>query len=141
MVELSDERSFKRALADRVEELQKDQLEAMIDIAIREANRVLIDATPPEGASMEEWHMKPIAESVEKRWDGDKWVAEWTHPHANKIEVGVRPHEIHGDPVLVFEIGGETVFATKVQHPGIPALGYIRRGFRKALREFQELDL
>ncbi len=147
MVKLGDKQSFKRGLANRVEDVRDDQLEAMIDVAIREGNKVLrqeappeenFGSPPPEQASMDEWNMEPIADSVEKRKEGDTWVAEWTHPHANKIEVGVRPHEITGDPLLVFEAqDGTVVFTHKVEHPGIPALGYVRRGFRQAIRDAQ----
>ena len=141
MPELTDPRATERRIADRVDEVRKANLEAIADVAIREGNKALLQSTPPDGASMNEWHMAPIAESAQKRWDGDGWIVEWTHPHANKIEVGVRPHEIHGDPLLVFEVDGETVFATKVNHPGIPAVGFIRRGFQRAIAAFDEVDV
>lgn len=142
MVELGDPQSFKRALADRVEEIRDDQLEAMIDVAIREGNKVLTEQAPPEGASLDEWNTQPIADSVRKVKTADGWEAIWTHPHADKLEVGVRPHEIEGNPVLrwVDRETGEEIYAVKVQHPGVPALGFIREGFRRALRAMQDVD-
>jgi len=140
MAELGDPRSFKRALADRIEEVSRDRVIEATEYAEAEANRRLLNGTPPEGASMNEWHMDPIADSSRTYWDDSREiaVAEWQHPHADKIEVGTQPHLIEGDPVLVFEDWetGETVFATEVQHPGIPAVGFIRGGFADALNEF-----
>ena len=171
MVDLDDPRAFKRAMREVVSETAKEEIEEAVEYAVEEANSILRDAAqdPPEGASMEEWSMESIAESVTIEWQpsepspgkldkGDALVASWDHPHANKIEVGVRPHEIQGDPVLVFPWPDapdgvqdrfrprwnnpddwleepQVVFA-EVDHPGIPALQYIQTGFRRALREF-----
>jgi hypothetical protein len=166
-VELDDPRATKRAFREAIGEAAAPEIQAAIEDAVSIANDILLNDTPPEGASMEEWSMESIADSVEVYWEqgepegelaqGNALVAEWTHPHANKIEVGVRPHEIEADDgVLVFEwhnapdevraqfqdqwedpdswLEEPMVTFAKVQHPGIPPVGFIRAGFRRALK-------
>ena len=166
MAELGDPESFKRGMREIVSETAKEEIEAAVHDAVDIANDILRNQTPPEGASMDEWAMDTIADSARTYWDpsepsagqldkGDVYVAEWEHPHADKIEVGVKPHLIEGDPILVFPWPDgpddvleryrpkwedpdhwleepEVIFA-EVNHPGIPAVGYIRAGFRRAL--------
>ncbi len=44
----------------------------------------------------------------------------FTADQAGFTNDGTQPHEITGDP-LVFEIGGQTIFVTRVDHPGTQA--------------------
>jgi hypothetical protein len=145
--ELRDERSFRRALREISGQVGKEQIQAAVEEAVEIANRGFAEAAdnPPAEASLDEWNMEPIIESVEIRWEqgepqgelkqGNALIAEWTHPHTNKMEVGVEPHEIEGDPVLVWEDreSGELIFRQKVNHPGNSGIGAIRNGFATVL--------
>jgi hypothetical protein len=166
--ELGDERSFKRALREAAGVAGKEQIEEAVNDAVRIANRALREAgsNPPADATLDEWSVEAIAESVEVYWSpsepegnleqGDQLIAEWTHPHADKIEVGVEPHQIEGDPWLYFPwynmpdevrekwepkwddpdnpLDEPYVFRKKVDHPGIPGIGFIRAGFSRSIR-------
>ena len=148
--ELDDPRAFRRALREATGEVTADEIKDAVEEAARRANEAFQRAAqdPPDDASMDEWHLQPIIDSLEIRRvegqsegnlaQGDAWVAEWTHPHTNKMEVGVMPHEIEGNPWLVWEDRetGETIFRQKVNHPGNPGIGAIRQGFQSVLEEF-----
>jgi hypothetical protein len=170
--EIGDERAFKRAMRELAGAAGPDEIEEAVNDAVRMANRALrqVGDNPPPGATLDEWSVGAIADSVEVYWEqgesqgeleqGNALVAEWTHPHADKIEVGVRPHEIEGDPILVFEwtnipddvaeqfeaqwndpdsfLEEPMVAFAKIDHPGIPGVGFIRSGFQRALRKHFE---
>lgn len=167
--ELGDPESFKQAMREATGVTAREEIQAAVEDAVRFANRALreVGNNPPPGATLDEWSVEAIAESVEVYWEGgesegalergDALVAEWTHPHADKIEVGVEPHEIEGDPWLYFPwynmpdevrekwepkwedpnnpLDEPYVFRRKVNHPGIPGVGFIRGGFQRALRK------
>lgn len=166
--ELGDERGFKRALREAMGVAGRDEIEAAVHDAVEIANRALreLGENPPPDATLDEWSVEAIADSVEVYWEegesegkldrGNALVAEWTHPHADKIEMGVKPHMIEGDPILIFEwhnipedvaaqfesqwndpdsfLEEPMVAFAKISHPGIPAVGFIRAGFTRALQ-------
>lgn len=55
-------------------------------------------------------------------------------PYARAQEFGAKPHVIlpRHKSVLRFKVGGKTVFAKMVHHPGNPAVHYMRDGLRAA---------
>lgn len=167
--ELGDERSFKDAMREAAGVAGREEIQAAVEDAVRIANRALreVGQNPPPGATLDEWSVEAIADSVEVYWEqgesegklerGNALVAEWTHPHADKIEVGVQPHQIDGDPILVFEwqnipdevaaqfeaqwndpenfLEEPMVAFAEISHPGLPGVGYIRSGFQRSLRK------
>lgn len=167
--ELGDERSFKRSLREAAGVAGKDQIQDAVEDAVRIANRALREAgeNPPPDATLDEWSVGAIADSVEVYWQrgepegelekGDVLIAEWTHQHTDKINIGVKPHMIEGDPVLRFPwynmpdevredfepqwndpdnpLEEPEVFMTEVDHPGLPGVGFIRSGFIRSLKK------
>lgn len=56
-------------------------------------------------------------------------VGSWKVDYARYVEFGTKPHEIrpkNPDGVLVFKVGGKTVRAKVVHHPGTVAQPFIR---------------
>lgn len=66
-----------------------------------------------------------------------------TEPYAPYVEFGTKPHiiePVHAS-VLAFEIGGETVFARRVQHPGFPGRFFVRSTKEECLPKIREIIL
>jgi hypothetical protein len=53
-----------------------------------------------------------------------QWEITFTAPQAGWTDEGTSPHVIEGNPVLVFNVGGTTVFARRVEHPGNAPSGW-----------------
>lgn len=55
---------------------------------------------------------------------GTRGEVSCTAEHGIFTDQGTRPHRIVGNPLLAFELGGETVIVRFVDHPGTPATGW-----------------
>jgi hypothetical protein len=90
-----------------------------------------------------------IAQSAQPpTWDDGEWVFSYTHAGAVFQEFGAMPHEIRArkSEYLAFEwpdaprevkeqfehTEGDLVFFKSVNHPGIPAIGFVRHGRERA---------
>lgn len=62
-------------------------------------------------------------------------------PYGGLVITGTKPHTIKakGDGVLRFTVGGQTVFAKSVQHPGTRANPYPDRAARPFRRDAREI--
>lgn len=90
--------------------------------------------------------------AIAPRWvpERDAWVFSYPHEGAVFNEFGTTPHEIRAKKaeVLAFEwpdapqdvqerfedTEGDLVFFDAIEHPGLPAIGFVRYGRRKAKR-------
>lgn len=82
-------------------------------------------------------------EQLADRW-GDKTVIYLVTSNAEYaafVEFGTDPHVITADnkDALKFEVGGETVFATSVDHPGTEAQPYMRPAVRAVERSLPRI--
>lgn len=141
MVQLEGFEDTVRDIAEQQgDDLGREGIEAWVDIT----NELLRNAPVGIGAprSAQDWNLDAIADSVEirqRRGGGGQfasgWVAEWTAqtddgiPLIDIFEFGADPHLITGDPLAFPDPEtGETVFATKVEHPGVPEVAAVRIG-------------
>lgn len=64
-----------------------------------------------------------------------------TAPHADFVLEGTRPHEIVpvNAQALRFEVGGEVVFATRVQHPGTQAQPIIEESIDAVIGDIETM--
>lgn len=63
-------------------------------------------------------------------------------PYAGFVEFGTAPHEIrpkNPNGVLRFQVGGQTVYARVVHHPGTRAAYYVARAFEQWLGSLGEM--
>ena len=70
--------------------------------------------------------------SLAVRVEADKVIIGPNTPYAGYVEFGTKPHVIkpkNPDGVLVFKVGGTTVYARKVNHPGTQAQPYVLPAF------------
>ena len=90
--------------------------------------KVIEDRTPKKtGDTRNSWTLHVLRDDIQEvRWsirpDGREKIVEY-------LEYGTRPHIIVpkvAGGVLVFEVGGETVFSKLVHHPGTKPLGIVR---------------
>lgn len=71
-----------------------------------------------------------------KALSGGEWEIVAPTPYALFVEVGTRPHPIYPKraSVLRFYLGGRTVFARSVQHPGTRAYAFMGHAYEIAER-------
>lgn len=85
-----------------------------------------------EVGSRLDYDVEPIiasATEVEEQPDGS-YSFRFTHPASAIIEFGSDPHTItpnDPDGVLAWEENGETIFATRVEHPGTTAVLFVSK--------------
>lgn len=133
--------NIREALLDDIEDNFVDE---WAEVAIRESHEVLDQA-----ATGLDYDVESIKESLR----GPEVVRDrnsvtirygWDHEAAAYFEFGTSPHTIEGDPVLSFvwedapegiqeefgdgDGGDPRVFLPEVEHPGTPALRFIRQG-------------
>ena len=73
---------------------------------------------------------------ISSTWTGDRIVTTASAPHSLFLERGTRPHVIEGNPVLRFKVGGQTVYARRVNHPGTRPYRILEEGARRAAARY-----
>ena len=72
--------------------------------------------------------------------DDDNWIIGTSVPYAEQIEIGMAPTVIRpkNAKALKFQIGGKTVFAKKVNHPGFKGSHMFLKGLNFAEANMQQ---
>lgn len=113
-----------------------------------------IDSEGREGRKSNALH-EIAQEFTVPQWDPseEKWVFAVTHAAAVFHEFGATPHEIRAKHARAlafewpdapeeirekFEDTFPTVFFNSVQHPGVPAIGFLREGREQARQRLQD---
>lgn len=144
----SFEDSLRGAVLDTAEGELVGRRDNVISQAIQQSQEVLDVA-----GSQLDWDVEPVKQSlgvpeVERGRNSLTVTWGWSHPAAPYWEYGTSPHTIRGDPILSFiwedappgikdmfpnteRVDGDPrVFFQSVQHPGTPALRFVREGLR-----------
>lgn len=113
--------AFARKLAELEEVMMKYLSEAM-ETAVMLVESTAKELVPVDSGTLRTSiasEVQQIATNVVKGFVGSNV------PYADDVEFGTSSHTITGDP-LAWEEGGETHFATSVDHPGTEAQPYLR---------------
>lgn len=86
------------------------------------------------------WHVEPIIESVTEVYQDSQgtWRFDVRHSAAGFVEFGTEPHIIRptdADALHFLSEEGEDVFTTVADHPGTPAVAFVRKGRQRAQRD------
>jgi hypothetical protein len=144
----SFEADLRESLLDEAERQLVGKRDNIVFQAIQQSQEVLDTA----GSELD-WNVEPIKQSlgtpeVERGRASITVTWGWGHEAAPYWEYGTSRHTIRGDPILSFiwsdappgvremfpsterEDGDPRVFFQSVQHPGTPALRFVREGLR-----------
>jgi hypothetical protein len=108
-------------LQDLFNQFEGNKYEIIQNVMLESTNENII----PVAKSLAPKRTGALSESIEAQAsEDDPLVVELIagKPYARFMEYGERPHDIVpvSAKVLAFKVNGQTVFATKVHHPGIP---------------------
>jgi len=153
-VTIDDKNVNTSSLSDELKHRQKDLLEDVINYWYNDSQEKLLlranDRAGRQGTEESGLH-RIAASAVEPYWDEESrsWNFGYNHVGAIHNEFGAEPHEISASKsdVLAFEwpdapkkvkeqfshTEGDLVFFQSIDHPGIPAVSWVRDG-RDSLR-------
>ena len=148
-----------KAIIEGLEVQKKDLTEPVMDLWFQESTDWLVEAAENRSeigvahgrVGRAQNNLSELADkAVPPMWDDEReaWVFSFPHEGAVFQEFGALPHEIRARKaeVLAFEwpdapkevqerfehTEGDLVFFESIDHPGIPAIGFVRYGRDKA---------
>ena len=114
------------ALAEALKRSGKDADVTTKEVLIRSANYLLTEMqvrVPVDSGDLKK--------SLAIRVTGDRVIIGPDTPYAGYVEFGTKPHEIRPKTkkALAFKVGGQTVFARVVHHPGTKPNPFVQDSF------------
>ena len=113
-------------LAEALKRSGKDSRATTHEVLIRSANYLLTEMqvrVPVDSGD--------LRRSLAVRMEGDRVIIGPDVPYAGYVEFGTKPHDIKPKTkrVLKFTVGGQTVFARVVHHPGTKPNPFVQDSF------------
>jgi len=89
------------------------------------------------------WHVEPIIESVTEVYQDSSgnWRFDVRHSKVGFVEFGTEPHIIRpkdAEALQFLSDSGEDVFSTVVNHPGTPAVSFMRKARQRTAHDSAE---
>lgn len=100
-----------------------DELDKIVAQMAQQTRSIIVSNTPVDTGNLR-------SSIIAEQDDNGDWIVGTAVPYAEQVEIGMKPTVItpKNKQALKFNIGGQTVFAKKVNHPGFDGSHMFMKG-------------